>query len=318
MKQVLCLLACLIVLSAALPAHKQFINFMGHHNKQYKSDEEFMQRLSVFQTNLKRYDEWNSNSTPGSAWFGVTQFSDLTDEEFSEMYLMKNLPPYEPTGGLLEVDMNVKAPTTWDWRTKGVVSAVKNQGQCGSCWAFSATENIESVWKIKGNSLPILSPQQIVDCDKDCYGCGGGWPYRAVNYVKSAGGQDSEQSYPYHARNQQCQFKPGNVVAKVTGYKSVSKDETQIQTALTTTSPFSICVDASRWSSYKGGVMMATQCGHNTDHCVQLVGYDATGSTPYWIVRNSWGTGWGESGIIRLQMFKDTCAMADNVITATA
>jgi C1A family cysteine protease len=308
----------LVVLSAALPAHKQFIQFMEYHNKQYKSDEEFTFRLGVFQENLKKYDEWNSNSTPGSAWFGVTKFSDLTDAEFAELYLMKDLPPYTPNAPQLEVDMSIKAPTTFDWRTQGACTPIKDQGQCGSCWAFSATENIESVWKLKGNTLPVLGPQQIVDCDKDCYGCGGGWPYRAVNYVKTAGGQDSEVSYPYHARNQQCAFKPASVLAKVTGYKTIAKDENQIQTALTTTSPFSICVDASRWSSYRGGIMMASQCSHNTDHCVQLVGYDTTGATPFWIVRNSWGTSWGESGIIRLQMFKDTCAMADNVITATA
>jgi hypothetical protein len=120
-------LACLIVLSAALPAHKQFLNFMEHHKKQYKSDEEFLYRLSVFQTNLKRYDEWNSNSTPDAAWFGVTKFSDLTDEEFREMYLMKDLPPYEPTGEFLKVDMNLKAPTTFDWRTKGACTPIKDQ-----------------------------------------------------------------------------------------------------------------------------------------------------------------------------------------------
>jgi len=227
---------------------------------------------------------------------------------------MKSLPPPEPIEELEVAEVN--APNTFDWRTQGAVSAVKNQGQCGSCWAFSAVENIESVWKLSGKPMTLLSEQQVVDCDKDCYGCGGGWPYRAMNYVVQAGGIDTESSYPYTARNGACRYNPANVGAKIKSYKSIPKNEAQIKDALTTTSPFSICVDANRWSSYRGGVMRANQCGKSIDHCVQLVGYDATASVPYWIVRNSWGTGWGIQGYIQLEMNQNTCAMAQEVTTA--
>jgi cathepsin F/cysteine peptidase B len=303
------------VLTAALPAHVQFGNFMQEHSKKYKSDEEFLYRFSVFQQNLKNIDELNKNST--GAIYGVTVFSDLTQEEFVELYLMKDLTPHEPLEELV-IPKDIKAPTTFDWRSKNAVTSVKNQGQCGSCWAFSAVENIESVWMLAGHSLPLLSEQQVVDCDKDCYGCGGGWPYKAMNYVAKAGGIDSETSYKYEARNGACRFQPSAVVAKVKGYKAIPKAEASIRDALTTTAPFSICVDANKWSSYRGGVMRSTQCGTSIDHCVQLVGYDSTASVPFWIVRNSWGTGWGIQGYIQLEMNHNTCAMSQEVTTATA
>jgi cathepsin F/cysteine peptidase B len=315
--KIIAALFALVVLSQALylPTHVQFLNYLEDHNKKYKSDEEFFYRFSVFQDNLKMIDELNQNST--GAVYGVTVFSDLTQQEFVELYLMKNLPVHEPIEEL-EVPENIEAPATFDWRSQAAVSAVKNQGQCGSCWAFSAVENIESVWKLAGHPMTLLSEQQVVDCDKDCYGCGGGWPYRAMNYIVQAGGIDTESTYPYTARNGACRFNPGNVGAKIKSYKSIPKNEASIRDSLTTTSPFSICVDANKWSSYRSGVMRSTQCGKSIDHCVQLVGYDSTASVPFWIVRNSWGTGWGISGYIQLEMNKDTCAMSQEVTTAVA
>jgi len=313
MKQIIVL--CLIIyLCSAEVAHKQFLSFMSEHGKEYENDEEFVKRFHIFRENLKLIEEMNRNST--GAVFGVTSFTDLTPQEFKNLYLM-NYQSRNMTGETYMDVPRISAPTSFDWRSKGAVSSVKNEGQCGSCWAFSATENIESVYQIGGQGLPIIAPQQMVDCEKDCYGCGGGWPYKAFNYVVKAGGQDTEASYPYTARDGSCKFKPGSVGAKIKGYKNIPRDEHQLQTALTTTSPFSICVDASRWQNYRGGVMTSSQCGRGIDHCVQLVGYDASKNTPYWIVRNSWGTGWGVSGYIYLEMWKDTCAMAEDVTTAT-
>jgi C1A family cysteine protease len=288
---------------------------MNEHGKAYENDEEFLHRFNVFSENLKLIEKQNEESRAiGGAVFGVTPFSDLTPQEFRQKYLM--MTPQRPNVTEYWIPPQVQAPTTFDWRSKGGVSPVKNQGQCGSCWAFSATENIESVYQIGGHPMPTLSPQQIVDCDKDCYGCQGGWPYKAFNYVARAGGQDTEASYPYTARDGTCKFKTNTIGAKIKGYHTVSRDEKQIQNGLSTTAPFSICVDASKWSSYRSGVMRSTQCGKGIDHCVQLVGYDATANPPYWIVRNSWGTGWGVQGYIYLEMFKDTCAMAEDVTTA--
>jgi C1A family cysteine protease len=304
------------VLCSAIPDHQKFISFITKHGKKYQSDHEFQHRFNVFKNNLAIIEQLNKNS---SIRHGVTLFADLTHDEFVESYSMHHLPPKtDLVGEPLKFDVN--APTTFDWRTdsRKVITDVKDQGYCGSCWAFSATENIESVCIIAGKMTQstLLSPQQIVDCDKDCYGCGGGWPYRAMNYVAQAGGLDTNTAYPYTAKNGNCNFSPTKVGCKISGYKQISKDETQIQAGLTTVAPFSICVDASSWQFYNGGVITANTCGKNTDHCVQLVGYDTTKTTPYWIVRNSWGKSWGLQGYIYLEMFKDTCAMAENVITA--
>jgi len=209
-------------------------------------------------------------------------------------------------------------PDTFDWVSKGKTTAVKNQGQCGSCWAFSATENIESVWMIAKDLTPTtmkpLAPQQIVDCDKRDGGCNGGWPYNAYTYVIQAGGQDTEASYPYHAKNQNCAFIAADVEAKITSYNSITGEANMIA-ATATVAPLSICVDASQWQFYKSGVMTAAQCGTSIDHCVQAVGYDITGSTPYWNVRNSWGASWGLQGYIRLQYGHNTCGLTSHATT---
>jgi len=205
-----------------------------------------------------------------------------------------------------------------DWSTKGATTPVKDQGACGSCWAFSATETIESYTYLKTGKLPVLSEEQIVDCDTTCYGCGGGWPYLAYEYVKGAGGQDSEASYPYSAGNGNsgsCQFDPSNVQAKISGYKKVV-GEPALQQTLQSTGPISVCVDASTWQSYQSGVL--TDCGDSVDHCVQLTGYANWGkSGSYWIVRNSWGDSWGNQGFIWIQTGSDLCLIGDYATIVT-
>jgi C1A family cysteine protease len=289
---------------------------MLNHGKKYKSDEEFFARFQIFKQNLKIIEEKNAKYNPTTT-YAVNKFADLSKAEFKNLMLMNNLPPYEPQGELVVANFSANPPT-WDWRTKGACTGVKDQGQCGSCWAFSATENVESMNQIAGKGLPVLGPQQIVDCDKTDYGCGGGWPYRAFTYLTQFGGQDTEATYKYTARDGTCKDKQGTIGAKVNGYKQVGKDETQIQTLLTTVGPFSVCVDAEEWSFYSGGVITPSQCGRSVDHCVQLVGYDTTKAPGYYIVRNSWGTDWGLSGFIYLQIGGDTCLIADYVTYAVS
>lgn len=288
---------------------------MNKYEKVYSNDEEFTRRMAIFAENVEKAKQW---SQEGNATFGITKFADMTAEEFRQTYLIIDAPEYD-VSHIDELDTSSfpAAPSSFDWRHKGAVTAVKNQGQCGSCWAFSATENIESVYFLAGHSIPVLGPQQIVDCDHTCYGCNGGWPYLAFEYVIPVG-QDSESSYPYTARDGSCKYKSSGVAANIKSYNKVSKNEHTIQSSLATVAPLSICVDAAKWYLYQGGIMSSSQCGRSIDHCVQLVGYDTTGSTPYWQVRNSWGGNWGESGYIRLEMFQDTCAMADAVTTAVA
>merc|ERR1712070_1044235 len=235
--------------------------------------------------------------------------------------------------GTITPEMRAAAPAKLDWtETAGAVSPVKDQAQCGSCWAFSATEGIESgVFQTTGTASPALAPQQIVSCDKTDGGCNGGDLPTAFDYVESAGGLDTEDDYPYTSqtgRSGSC--KSSTPVVKVTDYKYAvapceggscsGQDEDGLKAALATHGPLSVCINAESWNGYYGGVLSGTCSGaYNTlDHCVQLVGYDTTASTPYWKVRNSWGTSWGESGFIRLPMGVNSCGIADEAMYVKA
>jgi len=258
------------------------------------------------------------------ASWGVTVFSDLTQAEFSSRYLMHNisLPIAAKTDKVWRAPRRaVSLPTSYDWRTKGGVTPVYNQGDCGSCWAFSATEAIESQWFLAGKANPIasLSMEQIVQCDTGDYGCSGGWPYNAYKYVISAGGIDSYSSYPYTSQDGvtgSCHFVAADILATISSWQYVtqSQNEQQMQQFTYSSGPPSVCVDASTWSSYNGGVITAASCGTSIDHCVQIVGWDVVNGQNAWLVRNSWGTTWGPyGGYLYVEMGDDACGIAEVV-----
>jgi len=308
--------------------YPSFQSWSLKHGKNY-SPEEIHSRFQNFKASVDRINTNNAYSKMrgSGATFGLNKFSDMTPQEFSEKVLMK---PFKPATEEFKrqnlVIPRIEAPATFDWRMKDVVTAVKDQGQCGSCWAFSVTENVESVWMlakgITNATMPPLAPQQIVDCDNSDDGCSGGNPPTAYDYIKSAGGLDDEKDYPYTAQDGTCAFKLADVVAKITGYKYAVTDgnEDTMRDNLASWAPLSICVDARYWQDYNGGIMAEWQCDWivELDHCVQAVGYDTTASTPFWIVRNSWGTDWGEAGYIRLQYGTNTCGLTNESTTATA
>jgi len=215
-------------------------------------------------------------------------------------------------------DPKLAIPASFDWISKGAVTPVKNQGQCGSCWAFSTTEEIESQWFLASHPLPVLAPQQIVDCDTTDQGCNGGDPPTAYAYVHSAGGLESEASYPYTAEDGTCQSQKSKFVASVSGWKYACKgnNETEMQANLVQYGPLSVCVDASSWQNYNGGVI-TSNCGNSLDHCVMVTGYASTsGGVAFWEVRNSWGADWGESGYLRVERNQNLCGISDEVTIA--
>jgi len=270
--------------------------------------------FSVFKQSLRRIEQKSARDDK-TTW-GVTKFSDLTPAEFKAIYLMNVTAPAAPTRSFPK--SNVKLPTSFDWSSKGAVTPVKDQGQCGSCWDFSATETIESVCFLAGYGLQTLSEQQILDCDTTDGGCNGGWPYNAYAYIISAGGIETESDYPYTAQDGSCQFNSADIACKVASWSYVtqSQDENAIQNFVYTNSPVSVCVDAETWQDYSGGVITPSSgCGNSIDHCVQITGWSVQSGVNAWNVRNSWGSDWGMSGFIYVQIGSDVCSIAE-VVTA--
>jgi cathepsin F len=318
MKTALVLL-CLIVACLSFEDSVLFEAWKEQYNKAYTSPEEEALRFANFKLSIDRIAARQALST--SAVFGLTKYSDLSPEEFKSTLLGYNRPETRQDVGVL-AGGNIVAPQTFDWRSQNKVTPVKDQGQCGSCWAFSTVENIESIYCVKNNmdctQLAPLSPQEIVDCDTVDQGCNGGDPPTAYQFVIQEGGLEDDSDYPYTAQDGTCNFQSNLVKVTISSwqYATQNSDEQTMMTNLVNWGPLSICVDAEPWQDYTGGVLMASDCDTQLDHCVQLVGYDLTQSTPFWIVRNSWGTDWGENGYIRLQYGQDTCGCADEATSS--
>jgi len=223
-------------------------------------------------------------------------------------------------------EMRAAAPASLDWSATGATTPVKDQGGCGSCWAYSATEGVESGYYMATGELISLSEQQMISCDTNDLKCQGGDLPTAFQYVQEAGGLDTQDDYPDTSSTSgfggQCKaFTPA---VKISEWKyaipacprrgaCLDQQESDMMAALNSFGPLSVCVNAETWSFYTGGVYSRSCSGAEAslDHCVQLVGYDTTGSESYWKVRNSWAADWGENGFIRLAMGINQCGIAD-------
>jgi len=307
--------ACVSAVTLNSAVTDAFGRFMKEYGKSYDSVEEYAKRLGVFAENMERVAKMNAEHVliNGEAVFGVTKFSDLTPEEFKATYLT-----YRPSNRTRNVkDPVIEGPIAndIDWVSKGAVTPVKDQGRCGSCWAFSATAAIESYAKLSGKyGLEVLSAQQINSCDKRDGGCNGGNTETAYEYVKGAGGIERNSDYPYTSgggSTGSCKFQSSKIAVTISGYHSVSRGESALKNALNE-GPASLCLAASSWQTYRGGIL--SRCDNQVDHCVQGTGY--SGSS-YWRIRNSWGTSWGESGFIRLAQGSDLCKVSDDTTYPT-
>jgi len=274
-----------------------------------------------------------AHKAAGRKGYGLTKFADLSSEEFRAQYLLPkgsvafNAKEMKKQFSVAAPAKGMAPPATFNWVSKGATTPVKDQQQCGSCWAFSTTENFESQTFLAGHPIPTLGPQQLVDCDPQSQGCGGGWTYWAFQYLLTAGGQESEADYPYTAEDGTCAFDASKIAAKISNYTFATtpcesgscpvQDDT-LRTNLVAKGPVSICVNAATWSDWTGPEpMMGADCpgdADELDHCVQLVGYDWTQN--YWIVRNSWNTDWGQAGFMFLQTEQNTCGLGDVVTFA--
>jgi len=277
---------------------------------------EFAQRRVTFEQRLESIKR-NNRDTTRSWKEGVNHMTDRTDEEFSKLLGYKKELGYRSVSSRAppkERKIDISAlPTSVDWREKGIITSVKDQGRCGSCWSFGTAETVESYYALATGLLTDLSEQQILDCTantNDCGGtggCGGGTPEIAYQQIIAMGGLASEWTYPYvswSGSNFKCQNASLNPVAVLSGYKVLTSNTlAPVLDALANVGPLAINVDASAWSSYESGVFDGcNQKNPDIDHVVQLVGYGTDAQFgDYWLVRNSWTPSWGEDGYIRLR-----------------
>jgi len=295
----------------------QFDEYTRFWNKTY-SFVERAARFENFKMNAAKIAKMNAQtkSRGHGATYGFGKFSDWSEREQKSLNgLLKNREVTIEKRAHKKVGANPTTPI--DWVAKGKTTPVKDQGQCGSCWAFSATETVESALLMAGVKVSPLAPQEIVDCDSADQGCGGGYPQEAMGWVKQQGGQDTEACYPYTAQDGTCASSQCTPFHNIDTVIPVSTNEQETYNALAKYGPLSICADASSWSNYDGGVVTADQCGSDVDHAIQLTGYSPN-QGGYWIVRNSWGTDWGNKGFIYLQYGHDTCDMTYQTTAATA
>lgn len=331
------IVALLALVGIALAVHSEdeyrflFSKWQQQHGKSYQSYEEGY-RYAVFKLNLDKIEKYMQGNT--GTVLEMNAFGDLSHEEFAARYLSHkferrpkfSIPIYHPVGDDL--------PAEVDWLKDGAVTPVKDQGQCGSCYAFSAVGSMEGAWFMKNKKLVSLSESQIVDCSSTSKygneGCNGGQMYASIQYVIDNGGIDTEDSYKYQPTQRKCAYKASTIGATMTGmYNVTEKNEKDLADALAHKGPVAVAIDASSFAFqfYSTGIYAPTDCSETElDHGVTLTGYNAdptlSKDKQYWIIKNSWGTSWGRAGghpgYMWLQMNHNRCGVATEATVAIA
>jgi len=286
--------------------------FKATYGKEYEPDEEKI-RMKVFMENKYKILKHNALYEKGQHSFKLrmNEYGDMLQHEFVKTmngFIGNRMNESSMMGSTFISPANVELPDEVDWRKDGAVTGVKNQGNCGSCWAFSSTGSLEGQHFRKTGVLVSLSEQNLMDCSSTYgnQGCNGGTMDAAFEYVRDNNGIDTENSYPYEARDGECRYDPNNCGATDTGFVDIDQgSESNLQEAVATKGPISVGIDASQSSFhfYDTGVYYEPNCSpDNLDHGVLVVGYgtDADSGEEYWLVKNSWGTSWGEKGYIRM------------------
>jgi len=306
------LLAAVALANAVQIEKANFGAFKAQFNKKYSPVEEPI-RLAAYLKAVEEINQHNQEYNEGkwTFWMGVNEHSDFTEEELNRRNGLKVGPK---SGPVRVPDLTKPLTAAVDWREKGAVQRVKDQGQCGSCWAFGAVGGLEGAYFLAKGTLPDCAEQELVSCDTNSEGCNGGWPEKCFDWIKANGdnGIDTQESYPYTASDSTCDQDAvtdgKNVAATCSGKVQVDESETALQEAVQNAGPVSIAINAnSKFMSYSGGIFDDPNCGPQLNHAVLCVGFDS--EQKFWIVKNSWGSSWGESGYVRFVMGKSMCGL---------
>jgi len=293
---------------------QNFKSYAVKYNKAYNSGPELLRRFATFLESAELVEKTNTAKLPYT--LALNEFADMTFDEFkaSRLSAPQTCSATKKGGHVLS---NRALPTKKDWREEGIVTPVKNQAGCGSCWAFSTVAAIEAAWKQKTGEEVLLAEQQLVDCagDYNNFGCSGGLPSQAFQYIKYVGGLDTAESYPYTGVDGKCLFSKKAIGATIVdGVNITSYDEGEQLDALAFARPVSIAYEvAADFRLYNSGVYTSTLCRSGSDtvnHAVLAVGYVLDSPIPYYIVKNSWGTAWGEEGYFNIELGKNMCGVA--------
>jgi cathepsin F len=329
-----------------------FLKFIKEYDKTYISTTEMIERFEIFKNNISKLnldqllnDSSDSDSEDDYSQ-GITEFSDMTDEEFQNKLLrtenvpkeedLEDLEYFDPqTNGSIpsdnsqeggdflsaSLDRNLQTiPASFDWRSRRAITLVKYQGICGVCWAFATTSVLESLYFIKFRKYVTLSEQQLLDCNTENNGCYGGDVKIALKYIMSNGGIQSDTTYPYITKQGNCKYDPTKAIVRVEKFIRGSKDEEELKRLVYSVGPVTVTMNATYLKDYKRGIYSPTvnQCNPNvSNHVVVLIGYGtASNGVPFWIVKNSWGTKWGEAGFFRIPRGTGVCGINRYAVTA--
>jgi len=320
---VICLLFIMmsvVVLAQDKSLDKIWGKYKVTHSKNYTDSEEqyrrktFEQHVDIIRMHNLEYDLGLHTYT-----MGINEYADMTREEYGKFLLGARRELSGEDGKsrnkLFQSDNTEVTDDDMDWREYGYVTPIKNQGRCGSCWAFSSTGSLEGQHFRATGDLISLSEQNLVDCCKWNAGCGGGWMDNSFKYVEQNGGIDTEEYYPYQGKETgRCTYNPEDRGSTCDGWVDIPKHESALLKASSQIGPITVAIDAAHQSFqlYKSGVYVEPECSnHTSDHAVLVIGYGSEEGQDYWLVKNSWGTSWGDQGFIKMARNMDNmCAIA--------
>jgi cathepsin F len=307
---------------------KNFDHFTDKFDKDYSSTEKVMASF-WFKQNNNLLEDLKSMELDFKV--GITKFHDMAPQQFKKKLLTfkpdsEDLLIADPTNtqsSFIEISSSstnsaVYLPSNFDWRDKGALTPIKDQKTCGGCWAFSTAANIESQYLMKYGKVVDLSEQNFINCISKNLGCNGGNMKNAMTYIQGAGGVVLESSQPYKNSRSSCSTSGMTGSIKVASYNKLkSTNEDEIALFLYQNGPLSAALNADKLQFYMGGIFDIPDCdASQPNHAINIVGYGVENGKPYWIIRNSWGTDWGENGYFRVARGKNMCGISSYVITA--